>query len=131
MTEHFEGFVEPTSLKRVTRDDLCGLYFLFKDSEIVYIGSSVNAFGRALTHASVNKDKGGIVIDFDSFAFLKADKSQIRDLEKRFIRHFKPVMNGTHNPAWVNPAKGSKRDTYISAARRGWSANPIKKSARE
>ncbi len=106
----FEGFVDPAHLERVSINGVKGLYFLFKENELIYIGSSINAPGRARIHLYPNKDrKDQRAIDFDSFSFLPWPAANMREIEIKYIQHFQPHLNGLHNPKWVNPCKGVKR----------------------
>lgn len=64
---------------------VCGIYFLIKNDEIVYIGQSVNIFGRLQGHS----DK-----DYDSVAFVACPKSQLDILETLYILNYQPKLNG-------------------------------------
>lgn len=70
----------------------CGVYFLIKGSEVVYVGQSTNVMGRLTGHLRGK--------DFDRFAFLNCPKSQLLDIESRYIAALKPKHN-TYHPALV------------------------------
>lgn len=64
---------------------VCGIYFLIKGDEIVYIGQSVNIFARMNGHA--NKD-------YDAITFVPCDKSELDILESLYILAYQPKLNG-------------------------------------
>lgn len=64
---------------------ICGIYFLIKGDEIVYIGQSVNIFARMNGHA--NKD-------YDSVTFVPCDKSELDIMESLYILAYRPKLNG-------------------------------------
>lgn len=68
-------------------EPFCGIYFLIRDYEIVYVGQSINIFARMADH---RRSKS-----FDSFAYLKccADKDVLDFLESTYIHIFKPRLN--------------------------------------
>ncbi len=68
-----------------------GIYFLIKNSEILYIGQSINIQYRIGCHA-----RDGI-IDFDRFTILEVDKQFLCMVEARLIKRFKPKHNVMHN----------------------------------
>ena len=65
--------------------DFCGVYFLLKRYEIVYVGQSLNVFNRIQQH---RKDK-----DFDRFAWVNVDQSLLDAVERMYIHLFKPPLN--------------------------------------
>lgn len=67
-------------------DNSCGIYFLIKGTEIVYIGQSVSVLKRIETHFS-NKD-------FDSFSFLPCKKEMLDVVESLYIHLIEPKYNG-------------------------------------
>lgn len=72
-----------------------GIYYLYDNSEIVYIGeSNVNVMSRILTHF---KDKDKV---FNSYMiFLKPDytEKQLKEYEKKCIQKHNPKYNVIHN----------------------------------
>lgn len=64
---------------------ICGIYFLIKDNEIVYIGQSTNIFARLSGHG--NKD-------FDSVTFVPCEKSELNIMESLYILAYRPKLNG-------------------------------------
>lgn len=63
-----------------------GVYFLFKDGELVYIGQSCNIYSRLAVHLA---DK-----NFDQFSFIEVRNSAERiKKEKYLIQKFKPRYN--------------------------------------
>jgi hypothetical protein len=66
-------------------ENSCGLYFLFKEDDIKYIGSSKNISNRLREHTSKK--------DFDSFSILKCKKECRVALEYLYITIFNPEEN--------------------------------------
>jgi hypothetical protein len=64
-----------------------GVYFLFEDEEIVYIGQSCDVFVRVRTHF---KDPRMI---FDKWAFIKVEEDRLAEVEREYIRMFQPYLN--------------------------------------
>lgn len=65
--------------------NVCGVYFLIKDSEIVYIGQSINIAARITSH----KDK-----EFDNVSYVTCKRSELDILESLYIIAYNPVLNG-------------------------------------
>lgn len=64
-----------------------GIYFLVKDSEVVYVGQSTSVLSRIGTHVlDPNKD-------FNSFSFLSAPKESLDLLETIYIKVLNPRLN--------------------------------------
>jgi len=70
-----------------------GIYFLFKDDELVYVGKSENILGRIGTHT---KEKQGL---FDHYAYFVTD-GDIGRLEAEYIHKYDPILNVGHD--WLN-----------------------------
>ena len=73
----------------ISYDQTCGIYFLVKDSEILYVGQSVCVFTRIRTH-----ENGGR-IKFNRIAWVECNKEHLDILESLYIHMFKPSMNGS------------------------------------
>jgi len=69
---------------KISDINLIGIYFLLKDSQIVYIGQTTNGLTRVLAH----KDK-----DYDSYSFFPTSKENLNYLESINILHYKPIYN--------------------------------------
>lgn len=65
--------------------NVCGIYFLIKDSKIVYIGQSRNIAARITAH----KDK-----DFDSVSYVTCKKEELDITETLYILAYQPLLNG-------------------------------------
>tara|TARA_R110002012_G_scaffold306394_1_gene511074 strand:- start:226 stop:921 length:696 start_codon:yes stop_codon:yes gene_type:complete len=63
-----------------------GIYFLIKDSEVVYVGQSINVYSRVNTHS---QDK-----DFNKIHVLPCGIEELDDLESAYIHHLHPRLNG-------------------------------------
>ena len=69
--------------KPVTR--FCSVYFLFKGTQIVYVGKSCLGYERLYSH---HKDK-----DFDSYSYIICEQDEVDDLEAEYITKFNPLYN--------------------------------------
>lgn len=74
-------------------DNPCGIYFLIKESRIVYIGQSNNVYRRLGDH---KKEK-----EFTSFKFIQCDAEWLDWVEIYYIHKFKPDLNARHNSGEV------------------------------
>ena len=66
----------------------CGVYFLVRRNEIVYVGQSVSVPSRVAQHAKDGKK-------FDSFAYVICDREQLDIVESLYIHALRPELNGT------------------------------------
>jgi len=64
---------------------ICGVYFLIKDREIVYVGQSVDVFLRVSQHRSIK--------EFDSFSYIHVEREHLSAIERHFIDSFDPKLN--------------------------------------
>ena len=70
-----------------------GVYFLFDDDELVYIGKGWNCFLRVAEHTRKDSDK-----IFTSWNYLCIDnKEKYSSLEKELIQIYKPKYNKIYN----------------------------------
>jgi hypothetical protein len=67
----------------------CGIYALFMDAEIVYIGQSVDVDSRVWTHYMQGAKK------FTSFTFIPCPPDRLDDTEKAYICAYHPLYNVT------------------------------------
>jgi hypothetical protein len=67
----------------------CGVYFLIQKNKIIYVGSSVDIYGRILSHDKMKK------IPFDAFYFIEYDRSVFRAKEIQYIIKLNPKYNST------------------------------------
>src|SRR5574337_951975 len=65
----------------------CGIYFLFKNGGLVYIGQSVNICARIGQHLDSK--------DFDSFSFINVPREHLNEVELHYIRKHRPPLNQT------------------------------------
>lgn len=63
---------------------MSGVYFLFQDGKMVYIGQSRNVERRISTHN----------IDHDSYRVIPCAIADLLRYERRLINYFKPPLNG-------------------------------------
>ena len=100
-----DGMIKICDIKNLVELDIdagmrCGVYFLCKGDEVVYVGQSTNVIQRVASHmAEVSNPK----IDptapimrkkFDRAFFLKCETGDLDRLEGAFIRIFEPKANG-------------------------------------
>lgn len=72
----------------VEKSAFCGIYFLIKDGQIVYVGQSINAMRRLTRHIDEGKD-------FDRFAVVSCPKDDMDKMERTFIAALAPKENMT------------------------------------
>ena len=65
---------------------LCAVYFLFHKRELVYIGKSSNLKARLAGHNVI----------FDLYSYIQCEKLRLNDIEKSYIKEYKPNGNKTH-----------------------------------
>ena len=66
----------------------CGIYFLIQDNHIIYIGQSVNVYGRIYTHIKEKQKK------FDSYAYVPCADEELDILESLYIHSIAPSSQG-------------------------------------
>jgi hypothetical protein len=66
-----------------------GVYFLIKDDCVVYVGQSVNIFGRIASHVQYK--------DFDSYAYVICPKDKLDVLESLYIHTLSPPLQGKNS----------------------------------
>jgi hypothetical protein len=91
---------------------ICGIYFLMKGRQVVYVGQSVDIIGRCMEHRACiqrnrkrraagirclsvgaeRRDSQGF--GFDGVRYIEIDEERLDEYEQRFISHFAPVFNG-------------------------------------
>jgi len=81
----FEGFLVERLNTLPHPYEASGIYFLYVDDEIVYIGQSINMYARIMQHAKC--------IDYEYVKFFVCGQSEMNDTEARFIMRFKPKHN--------------------------------------
>ena len=67
-----------------------GIYFLYLDDELIYIGQSINIGNRIVGH---HKSKNKV---FNKVFFIRVDEPSLDEVEIDLIRHFKPKCNKIH-----------------------------------
>ena len=93
--------IKPTTGKLNIKEFLVkGVYFLYWKKKIVYVGKSdSNVMNRISSHY-INKDKM-----FDSFEIrncIMLSRDQILEMEKYYIKKYKPKYNYVHNMDYQN-----------------------------
>lgn len=80
---------DPLKLRKYPKKykPICGVYFLFHNERLVYIGKSLNIQTRISNHITEN------VKLFTSFSFVKNSPRNISALEEAYIEAYKPKYN--------------------------------------
>jgi hypothetical protein len=78
----------------IPKSSFCGIYFLIKDEQIVYVGQSRNAMRRITRHIDEGKE-------FDRFAMVACEEQDLDRLERTYITAIVPEGNMTFG----NPMK--------------------------
>lgn len=83
--------INPHDLDRHYSDTsrICGIYFLFKGNDIIYIGQSVDVFSRIGQHRRAH-------VDFEYFSFVWCDKMDLNSTELNYILYYNPILNKNH-----------------------------------
>lgn len=68
-------------------DRVCGIYFLMQDGHVVYVGQSINCYGRIDRHYQEGKKV------FDSVYVVRTDADMLDCLEALYIKKFSPMYN--------------------------------------
>lgn len=76
----------------VVNREVCGVYFLLRDREVVYVGQSVNVLGRLATHISDGTKR------FDRWCYITAKKDELDELEGFYITLLRPEHNIVGKP---------------------------------
>jgi len=66
-----------------------GVYFLFENNELIYIGMAIDIYTRVLCHSKT--------VSFDRVWYIPVE-NDIDIVERQFIQHFRPRLNITDNP---------------------------------
>jgi hypothetical protein len=64
----------------------CGIYFLIADNDVIYVGQSIDVFGRISRHRRDGRE-------FDAYAYLPCDKARLDATEAAYIMAFMPWLN--------------------------------------
>lgn len=65
----------------------CGVYFLYLNKQVVYIGKSTNLEYRINLHIRKR------IIEFDFYSFIILKKTEISFEEVKYIKQFNPPLN--------------------------------------
>jgi hypothetical protein len=90
ITDQLRGIKEITRWSR-----LCGIYFLFNDDELLYIGKSTNVLARIAMHAAKSSN-----MKFDRAFFIPVNEKELDIVEKTLIHMFGTAKN-TRRPDFI------------------------------
>ena len=82
------SIIDHRQLKKIKNSKISGVYFLFKQGALIYIGQSTDIESRIVQH---RKDKV-----FDTYCYKRVKQPRLIDVEKACIKHYNPPLNGTH-----------------------------------
>lgn len=103
-----KGLLDVASIvrKSIRYDQICGIYFLIRGQEIVYIGQSMNVLSRLSQHYAEQTKV------FDSFYLLECREANLNHTEALYIAKFAPIYNITKPfvPAHIVAWSGSLTD---------------------
>lgn len=91
----------------VRRNRLCGIYFLFRDDELVYVGQSIALLSRLNEHIRSNKL-------FNRVAFQHFLACELDEIEAEYILAYRPEYN-RKIPPLVYEAVFLEEDQVVSA----------------
>lgn len=76
-------------------EPVCGIYFLFQSSNLVYVGQSVDIHARLSAH--VRKK------EFDRYTVIPCQPDQLNEMEADYIVYFNPPLNRSlpENLIWM------------------------------
>lgn len=77
--------------QRVTQLVRSGVYFLWNEDELVYIGQSTNMYARVAEHMRYGTIKG---VPITSCTFIDSPYPQLLTLEQLYISALRPKVNG-------------------------------------
>lgn len=109
----------------------CGVYFLIKNDEIVYVGRTADLVRRLETHKRWK--------DFDRVFYIECPREELNELEKRYIRKFAPPGQKIpkepkpEKPAWVikipqDPRGRANWDAFMEARAKRKAENDAKRA---
>lgn len=79
----------------------CGIYFLIKNNEIVYVGKSVCIEARVAAHRSKGEKA------FDNVIYFECPEEEVDQIEKILIGKLQPKYNKTYTDFWAVGRKKS------------------------
>lgn len=89
----------------------CFVYFLFRDGEIIYVGSTKNLYMRLGQH---EKSK-----NFDAYSVLDVDIADLENTEAFYVLSLSPQMNSVvpKNTMFISYGKAKKLVSYMAIRR--------------
>jgi hypothetical protein len=86
--------IDHKNLKKIKNKKISGVYFLFKQGSLIYIGQSTDVESRIVQH---RKDKV-----FDTYSFKRIKQYRLIDVEKECIKYYNPPLNNTYTDKALN-----------------------------
>jgi hypothetical protein len=72
-------------MKKFINPNLIGVYFLYKNDTVVYVGQSKNIEMRIYQHERTK--------DFDRYNYVLCNENLLKETEEAFILRYQPVLN--------------------------------------
>jgi len=93
--------------------EMSGLYGLWLDGGLIYVGKAINLAARLCNHAAAVRF--GREHPFDAFTALEVPEYALRDVEVAHIHALEPGLNRQYErPSWVG------HDSMVAEIRRIW-----------
>lgn len=91
--------IDINTLEKVNHKIICGVYFLYNNDILCYIGKSKDIQARISVH------KGKI---FTHYSFIECNEDSLSQLEKEMILKYSPTLNKVYNNQNVKSIKKKK-----------------------
>jgi hypothetical protein len=103
-----EQIADISDLKEYYARPICGVYFLLRDEQVVYVGQSTSLGVRIASH---DKRK-----DFDRVVYFECHPADLNRLETAFILKLKPEYNRAFPRGFKRTASAASSDVIASPA---------------
>lgn len=98
---------------------LRGIYFLFKEGVVVYIGQSKNVLSRISAHKSAG-------VDFDEFAYRLCKQRELNWLEAAYTALHRPKLNFHADGYILGPTTGTFMESILIDGEKAYRKRPHK-----
>ena len=97
---------------------VCGVYFLIREQQVIYVGQSVDVFARVVYHA---RERTKI---FDRYTVVGCQADELDKLEAHYIGRFNPPLNAVvpTNEAYKSLAQIKKAYDVSALVLKAWIA---------
>lgn len=85
-----------------------GVYFLYENGKVVYVGQTNDIFRRISEHARGGQKHGFPNKEFDDWSYIACEDAELREqLEALFIKFINPIYNMSQKPFCQQTAERS------------------------